>query len=358
MSEDSDDDKQHDPSARRLEEARKRGEVPRSMDLMAAAAYAGLALTSLIAGQELLHRAGGVAMVLIDQPDRLAELMLDGAHAPLGGMVMALGVALLPLFLLPMVAVILALLGQRAIVFAPQKLEPKLSRISPFATAKQKFGREGLFEFVKSLVKLLAVGLILALYLIHRAPDLLLGLHLSPAQIAGLMLRFLVEFLFLITLLTLITGAADYLWQRQQHIRRNRMSRKEVMEEMKDAEGDPHVKMHRRQRGQEIATNQMLQDVGTADVVLVNPTHYAVALRWKRTDRHAPVCVAKGVDEIAARIRQRAATAGVPIHSDPPTTRALYASVEIGAQILPEHYRPVAAAIRFAEALRKKGRRK
>ena len=110
----------------------------------------------------------------------------------------------------------------------------------------------------------------------------------------------------------------------------------------------------RRQRGQEIATNRMLQDVGTADVVVVNPTHYAVALKWNRKARGAPICVAKGVDDVAARIRERAAEAGVPIHSDPPTARAIHANVEIGQQIQPEQYRAVAAAIRFAETMRKR----
>ena len=103
--------------------------------------------------------------------------------------------------------------------------------------------------------------------------------------------------------------------------------------------------------------NRMLADVATADVVVVNPTHYAVARKWHREKRQAPICVAKGVDEIAARIRARAAEHGVPIHSDPPTARALHASVEIGQQIAPEHYRAVAAAIRFAQAMRRRARR-
>ena len=132
------------------------------------------------------------------------------------------------------------------------------------------------------------------------------------------------------------------------------MSRKEMIDEAKDSEGDPHVKMQRRQRGQEIATNRMLQDVATADVVVLNPTHYAVALKWNRKGRGAPVCVAKGMDEIAARIREKAAEAGVPMHRDPPTARAIHASVEIGQPIRPEHYQAVAAAIRFAEAMRKR----
>jgi flagellar biosynthetic protein FlhB len=114
----------------------------------------------------------------------------------------------------------------------------------------------------------------------------------------------------------------------------------------------------RRQRGQEIATNKMLQDVPTADVVVVNPTHYAVALKWDRSVGRAPICVAKGVDEVAARIRDLAHENGVPVHSDPPTARALHAEVDLGQEISQDHYRAVAAAIRFAEGIRKKAARR
>jgi flagellar biosynthetic protein FlhB len=134
------------------------------------------------------------------------------------------------------------------------------------------------------------------------------------------------------------------------------MSHQEIREETKQSEGDPYMKAERRQRGREIATNRMLLDVPKADVVIVNPTHYAVALQWARTRGSAPVCVAKGQDDVALRIREIAAEAKVPIHSDPPTARALHAAVEIGHEIRPEHYRAVAAAIRFADRMRKAAR--
>jgi flagellar biosynthetic protein FlhB len=118
------------------------------------------------------------------------------------------------------------------------------------------------------------------------------------------------------------------------------------------------MKQERRQRAYDIAMNQMMADIPEADVVIVNPTHYAVALKWDRARGTAPKCVAKGVDEIAAKIREIAAEHGVALHSDPPTARAIHATVEIGDEIRPEHYRAVAAAIRFAEAMRKKARRR
>ena len=206
------------------------------------------------------------------------------------------------------------------------------------------------------MLKMGVVSIILAKYLVARAPQILGSASLAPAISMGLMLTLLIEFLGLVLLIVTSFGAFDYLWQRAQHLRRNRMSRKDLMDEMKDSEGDPHVKMQRRQRGQQIATNRMLQDVAKADVIIVNPTHYAVALKWNRKARGAPICVAKGADEIAARIREKAAEAGVPLHSDPPTARVIFATVDIGQPILPDQYRAVAAAVRFAEAMRKRGR--
>ena len=134
------------------------------------------------------------------------------------------------------------------------------------------------------------------------------------------------------------------------------MSRKEMMDENKNSEGDPAMKQQRRQKGVAIAMNQMMGDVPDADVIIVNPTHYAVALKWDRLNGTAPECVAKGVDLVAAQIREVAQENAVPIHSDPPTARALYATVEIGDQIPKDHYKTVAAAIRFADKIRKVAR--
>jgi flagellar biosynthetic protein FlhB len=183
-------------------------------------------------------------------------------------------------------------------------------------------------------------------------------IYLTPAMSTALLARLTIEFLLLILLVTIVLGSVDYLWQVHLHRQRNRMSRKEMMDEFKESEGDPHFKAARRQRAQEVATNRMLADVERADVVVVNPTHYAVALRWERGKGGAPVCVAKGVDEIARVIRERAAEHGIPVHSDPPAARAIYATVDLGQEVRAEHYRAVAAAIRFADAMRRKARKR
>jgi flagellar biosynthetic protein FlhB len=168
--------------------------------------------------------------------------------------------------------------------------------------------------------------------------------------------RICIAFLAVVVIVSGVIGALDALWQHASHMRKNRMSRKEVADESKESEGDPHLKQERRQRALTASQNQMMKDVPSADVIIVNPTHYAVALKWSRLPGEAPVCVAKGVDEIAKTIRRLGAEAGVPVHSDPPTARALHASVDIGAQIRQEDFGPVAAAIRFAEDMRRRAK--
>ena len=353
---DSDTEREHEPSQRKLDEARKKGDVPRSADLTTAAVYGGLVLALLVGGSYAIESAGSAGVTLLGQSERLAPMFLQSGRAPAAGLLAAFALPFLPLLALPLVAGLLAVAAQRGFIFTPDKLAPKLSRINPIKSFGQKFGREGLFEFGKSFAKMCVICF-LAGYLIYKnAHQLLLSLQLSAGQSAALLSKLLVDFLLLALLSTTLFGGLDYGWQFLQHRRRNRMSRQEMVDEHKDSDGDPHMKGYRRQRGREIAMNRMLQDVATADVIVVNPTHYAVALKWKRGDRSAPICVAKGIDDVAARIREKAAEVGIPIHRDPPTARAIHAAVAVGAPIRPEHFKAVAAAIRFAEAMRKKAK--
>lgn len=353
MSGESDQDRQHAPSQRRLEDARKQGDIARAPDLVTAAAFSGLLAVVLLLGPHIVTSFGNTGMMLLGKADRLSPQITDGGRLP-SGLIWGLCATLAPLFLAPAFAALLALFVQQAVVLSPEKLQPKLSRISPLANAKQKFGREGLIGFARSVAKMAAIGMILWLYLKHQADAVLTAASLSPGQSSALLAQMLTGFLILICAVALLFGAADQLWQKFEHLRRNRMTHDEVKREHKESEGDPHMRALRRQRAHDIATNRMLSDVADADVVIVNPSHYAVALKWSRARRSAPVCVAKGVDEIAARIRERASLAGVPLHSDPPTARALYATLNIGAQIRPEHYLAIAAAIRFADRVRKR----
>lgn len=352
-------EKVFDPTPQRLQEARKRGDIPRSAEVNAAAGYLALLLVVLAAGGALAERAGSVMMRFLAEPDRLTGLILGPGGGQLSAALFgATAWVIAPLFLAPMIAVILSLFAQQAVIFAGDKLEPKLSRLSIIGNAKQKFGPTGLVEFLKSVVKLVAVSIALGWYLL-RDLDHMVGIARLDARMLGVeLIEALVVLLSLTTAIAFAVGGVDIVWQRFDHIRRLRMSLQEVKEEHKQSEGDPHMKAQRRSRAEAIATNRMLLDVPKADVVLVNPTHYAVALKWSRERGSAPVCVAKGEDAVALRIREVAETAGVPIHSDPPTARALHATVKIGEEVRPEHYRAVAVAIRFADRMRKAAARR
>lgn len=343
---DDDTEREHAPTPRKLQQAREKGDIPRSQDLLSAAASAGFVLASLGIGATALSGAGGIATGFLSRLD-------EGSRAVEA---FAMLLPLWPFFALPAVVVLVVLLADRAFAPSAEKLMPRLSRIDPVTNAGQRFGAEGLADFAKALVKVVMVGLMMVFYARTQGDEVIASAALDPRLAVAAMGRMAVEFLALMLVLSVAVGLADRLWQQHRWIVRNRMSRQEVIEETKDSEGDPHVKGERRRKGQEIAMNRMLSDVPKADVVIVNPTHYAVALKWDRRAGIPPVCVAKGTDEVALRIRASAAEAGVPIHRDPPTARALHAAVKIGEPIKPEHYRAVAAAIRFAEAMRRRAR--
>lgn len=354
---DEDTDKSFDPTPQKLQEARKKGEVAKSVDLHTAAAYAGLTLILVAAGTQSVMSFGSNMQVLLDQSWGLSNNFFNGGPSALMGEILwHASITLSPLFLIPAIAVLFAILAQKAFVFAPTKIQPKLSRISLVQNAKQKFGRGAIFEFSKSFVKLALYSGFLAFFLVARLPEMVGVMHASPGLVVALLAEMCISFLFVVVLISTILGGIDAVWQHQEHIRKNRMSRKEVMDETKNSEGDPHLKQERLARAQAIATQQMMADVPDADVVIVNPTHYAIVLKWVRKSGAAPVCVAKGVDEIAMRIREIAQENGVPIHSDPPTARTLHAVTAIGEEIHPDQYATVAAAIRFADKMRDQAR--
>ncbi|MDX8346413.1 flagellar type III secretion system protein FlhB [Cognatiyoonia sp. IB215446] len=354
---DEDSDKQFEPTQKKLDDARKKGEIAKSADITTAAAYAGFLIVCLTVGPASLIGLSTAMSVMLGRSYDIAVEVFDGpSNAFHAGILREVFWGTAAWFIVPASLAILAVMAQRAFVVTPSKLAPKLNRISPIESVKNKLGRQGLFEFTKSAAKLTIYSVIMAIFLIAQLDRIIVSIHLPPALIVNEIARMLVSMTMIVICVAFVIGGIDYLWQHTEHIRKNRMSRKEVIEELKQAEGDPMMKQQRRQKGQEIAMNKMLSDVPTADVVVVNPTHFAVALKWDRNVAPAPVCVAKGIDEIAARIREVASENAVPIHSDPPTARALHATVDLGEEIAPEHYQAVAAAIRFAEGIRQKAR--
>lgn len=256
------------------------------------------------------------------------------------------------------VFVFLTLVATNGVVFTPKNVQFKLSRVSVLQNAKNKFGAKGLFEFIKSFGKLLLYSLFGYIFvLVHF--DSIIGLVMFEERVAlAYAFSLVLKLMFMFACVAMFFGAIDYLWQFNHFRKKNMMSRKEVRDEQKESDGDPHFKQSRMTRAREIAMTQMLKDVGDTDVVIVNPTHFAVALKWSRKPGEAPVCLAKGVDHVALKIREVAVEAGVPIFEDPPTARALYANLDLNQEIDPEFYVPVAAAIRYASEIKEKMRQK
>lgn len=347
-------EKSHQPTAKRLDDARLEGDIPKSAEFFLAATYAVLLLILVTFGGDLaMEVAGSLAPLLGSQPSTTISNESAKFLPDLRSSLAALVLPVAALLVAPLLAVTLALAAQRAFVFVPNRLAFKANRISPLTAIKNRFGLGGLFEFGKSVTKLVLVG-VLAAWLIGRDFDNIANAAvLTAQQFSKLLMSVFVSFLTGLTLLTAVIAVLDYFWQHGQHRKKLRMSHEDLRKESKESDGDPHMKAQRHRRGNEIATNRMLQDVPQASVIIVNPTHFAVALTWNKAKNAAPICVAKGSDEVAAKIRQIAAAAGVPCYRDAVTARALHASVEIGREIQALHYRSVAAAIQFAERMRK-----
>lgn len=345
----------HAPTQHKLQRSRKEGDVVYSNEVTAAATYAALYVAIAVAGGWSVSRVGSLLLTFLSRPQDIGNALFSAASSKfVSNLVSELFVAMTPVFGALALAAVISLVAQRAIVVAPKKIKPKLSRLSIIDNAKQKYGPSGIFEFFKSFAKLTAIILILVFALREKFLNLP-ELAALPAQaFSSIVFREAVFFLGLVTAAAALIAAIDYPWKRYQHEKKLRMTHEELKQESKENEGDPAMKGARRERANALARNRMLADVPDANVVIVNPTHYAVALRWDREKGGAPVCVAKGVDEMAARIREIAAEAGVPIRRDPPTARSIYALVEVGDEIAREHYAAVAAAIHYAQEIKQK----
>ena len=348
------EEKEFAPTPQKLLEARKKGEIARSNDLHAAAAYLGFLVGFYFVFETSIRSLGDIFVATVEASSFAGRLTdTAGTVVVLRTLLGSVSGALAPVFLVPFAFVVLSVLAQRSLIFAPSKIAPKLNRISPISGAKNKFGRAGLFEFFKSFLKLAMFMVVLAVFLQVNFDRIAMATHLPPGSALLNLASLLYLFLFIIVALAFVIGVVDYLFQWAEHMRKNRMSRKDLQDELKNAEGDPYMKQRRRAKALALASGQMAA-VPKASVVMVNPTHYAVALKWEPLAAAAPVVVAMGTDEVALRIREIATENGVPIHSDPPGTRALFAVAMVGQEVPRAHYQAVAAAIRFAEGLRRK----
>ena len=257
---------------------------------------------------------------------------------------------------LPLAVLVLAALAgnmiQHRLVWSADSLKPKFSKISPLAGLKRLFSSQALANFAKGLIKLAVIGSVMVALLWpqrHRLESLvstdILGTLLLTRSLSLDLLAAVVAILFLV-------AAADYLFQYRQWFERQKMSLREMKDEFKQTEGDPQVKGKIRQLRQARARRRMMAAVPKASVIITNPTHYAIALQYDR-GMNAPVCLAKGTDLVALKIRELAATHSIPIVENPPLARALHATVEIDEEIPTEHYKAVAEIIGYVMKLRR-----
>jgi flagellar biosynthesis protein FlhB len=344
-------DKTEDPTQKRLDEALERGDVAKSQEINTWFVIAGGTLvmstfSSSVGGGMLVPLRNLLAnawMIHADGPGLLA-LASSLEYA----VVAAIGVPLLMLAL----AAIAGNMMQHRLVWSGEQLKPKLSKISPGAGFKRIFGKQAAVNFAKGLFKLAALGAVMTAILWPERHRLEALVRLDPSSLLGVTNTLSLHLMGAVVAILAIVAVGDYLFQYRSWYERQKMSLQEIKEEFKQSEGDPHVKGRMRQLRQARMKKRMMAAVPKASVIITNPTHYSVALQYER-GMAAPVCVAKGVDNMAFKIREIARKHDVPIVENVPLARALYATVEIDEEIPVEHYHAVAEIIGYVMGLRR-----
>ena len=348
MAEDSQDDssKTEEPSQKKLEEARKRGQTVSSRELNHFFIVLALTFFIVVLAPLLSQHLINLLTPLIERPD---EIDVNGA----GFMQIMLGViwgTLLAISLTLLVTILAAFapaVVQKKWIFSGESLKPKLEKISPLAGFKRIYGMKALVEFLKNTLKIIIVGLIGVWIAWPHQHELMSVLGMPKSAMLAYTQTIAVKILLAVLILLFLLSIADYLYQRFVFLKQMRMTRQEVKDEYRQQEGDPHIKQKLRAIRREKARRRMMQNVPKADVVITNPTHYAVALQYDQLRMPAPIVLAKGADEVAARIRELATKSKVPIVRNPPLARILYDTTEIEEEIPVEHYQAVAKVIGY-----------
>ncbi len=346
--------KTEDATPRKLEEARKKGDVAKSMDVGAAASLLGATAVLLGAGGYFATSMAEQLLPFIAAPHAMIGGLETGAGVEIGAQALW---AIAPFLGAVMLATIIGGAGgnlaQSGLMFTSDKLKPQWERVSPMAGFKRIFGPDGLVQFIKTFLKLLAVSAICWMVLKSHVREFENLAAMSPATILPFARDLAISLMVSAILFLSFTAGADYIWQRFRFAKRMMMTKEEVKEDYKQSEGDPHVKAKLKQIRAQRSRQRMMQAVPTATVIVTNPTHYSVALRYEKGDP-APICVAKGVDALALRIREVAREHSVPIVENIPLARALYAAVDVDETIPREHFEAAAKIIGFVMQSRKK----
>ena len=352
MAEDADSgDKTEDPTAKRLDEALKRGDVARSQEVNTWFILAGAALV-------LMAFSGGMGSQLTTTMRGLIvnsyDIRMDGPALP--GLFQKIGIEVVAAVAIPFLVMLLAAIGgsmvQHKLIWTFEGLTPSLSKISPLAGLKRLFSKQALANFAKGLIKIVIVG---AVMIALMWPERFRFEALSRSDLSALLplcLRLSLKMLGAVVAIMAFVAAGDFLFQYRTWYEKQKMSLRELKDEFKNTEGNPAVKGKIKQIRTIRARRRIIASVPKAAVVITNPTHYAIALQYEK-GMEAPVCVAKGVDALALKIREVAGEHSIPVVENPPLARALHATVEIDEEIPPEHYKAVAEIIGYVMKLRR-----
>ena len=335
---------------KRREKAREEGSVPRSSDFDGAILLWGNFFLFLGLG-------GATVALLMQQVAHFLRMARPGALAEAGQVtllaevIMVLGRLLLPFLGLNFVLALVIGFAQRGFSFTAKPLQPKFDRLNPAQGFKRLFSTRALVELFKSLAKFALLGLVAYVTLRPRIPFLLGTLKLPLGQSLDLFQAALFALYRNVMMAMLVLALADFAWQRFSFEKSIRMTKQEIKDELKDSQGNPEVKQRQRSLMMAAARKRMLAEVPKATVVVTNPTHVAVALRYD-DKMAAPICVAKGLDHLALKIRERAREAGVPTLERPELARALYRSVDLEKPVPRDLYQAVAQVLAFVYRLR------
>ena len=352
MADDKDPDSQtEDPTQKRLEEALERGDVAKSQEIntwfmiaggtLVVSTFSGSVGSGLVTPMRNL--LANSWMIKTD-PGNLLVLMQQIEAAVLA----AVGIPLLMLVL----AAIAGNMLQHRLVWSAESLKPKFSKLSPAAGFNRIFGKQAAANFLKGLGKLIAVGVVMTIILWPERHRMEAMVKLDPSAMLGATTSMTIHLLGAVVAALAIVAVADYFFQYRSWFQRQKMSLQEIKDEFKQSEGDPHIKGKIRQLRQQRSKKRMMAAVPKASVIITNPTHFSVALSYER-GMSAPICVAKGVDNLAFKIREIARAHDIPIVENVPLARALYATVEIDQEIPMEHYHAVAEVIGYVMRMKR-----
>ena len=352
MAGDSDaSDKTEDPTQKRLDDAHEKGDVAKSQEVNTWFVIAGATLVlSSFSGSI----GGGILMPLRNLVANSWMIRTDGAG--LMALTQSLGYSLIAAlgvpFLMFMLAAIAGNMIQHRLVWSAEQMKPKFSKVSPGAGFKRVFGKQAAANFLKGLFKVIALAVVMMAVLWPERYRLESMVRFDPSAIMGLTNSLTLQLMGAVVAMLAIVAIADYFFQYRQWFERQKMSLQEIKEEYKQSEGDPHIKGKIRQLRQQNMKKRMMAAVPKASVIITNPTHYAVALSYER-GMAAPICVAKGIDSIALKIREIAGKHDIPIVENVALARALHATVEIDDEIPVEHYHAVAEIIGYVMGLKR-----